>query len=473
MHARILAATTLVVSVLSPHAYAQPDPVPKNGRITIPVRLTPNDYLKPASRAYLLPEYSESIPGNRVQMFLRCFMERSNLFSQPESDRREKWNAAPLKDLPFEVRDYQKDLARDMYDAARMTQVDWQLWYFLRRDGYNTMLPDAQKMRALVSVMKTRVRGQIAARDIDGAIHTLKIIFGLAQTFESHPTLIGHLIGIACATIGLEALEELIQLPGCPSLFWSLNDLPTPILSLRMGMQGERVSLGHDCEALMNASAPVAESVILKQIDNLDKLLTVESKEEKNSKAEKAIGFKATLLNRAANAEEVTAARERVVQLGMNAANVKTWSPLHVVLIDDVLQAEHYRDEVAKFIHLPYWQAKPGMDGVLAEIKQKEKKWPGLGFVPAITTVKRAQARTEQRIGYMKILEGIRLHALNNGGFLPATLAEIKLPLPLDPATGKPYEYSVEKGVATLHGENLYPGTEMLNRYYEIRISKK
>ena len=58
---------------------------------------------------------------------------------------------------------------------------------------------------------------------------------------------------------------------------------------------------------------------------------------------------------------------------------------------------------------------------------------------------------------------------LKNGGFIPVTLAEIKLPLPLDPATGKPFEYSVDKGIATLHGENLYPGTDVLNRYYEIR----
>src|SRR5216684_1122866 len=133
MHARILVATTLVVSALSSHAHAQPEWQPKNGRVTIPVFLTPNNYLKPISRAYLLPEYSESIPGNRVQMFLRCFMEQDNFFGQAESNKREIWNATPLRALPLgEISNYGGRLIeRDMYDAARMTQVDWQLWYFL------------------------------------------------------------------------------------------------------------------------------------------------------------------------------------------------------------------------------------------------------------------------------------------------------------------------------------------------------
>src|SRR5258707_890347 len=69
--------------------------------VTLTLRLTPNDYPKPASRAYLLPEFSESIQGNRVQMFLRCFMEQDSFFGRAESERRQKWNEMPLKDLPL------------------------------------------------------------------------------------------------------------------------------------------------------------------------------------------------------------------------------------------------------------------------------------------------------------------------------------------------------------------------------------
>lgn len=230
--------------------------------------------------------------------------------------------------------------------------------------------------------------------------------------------------------------------------------------------------ISHDFEGLKTASRAVADSVISKQIDDLEMILTIEGKPEGNSKAEKPVGYKARMQARAANANEVKTAREQIVQMGLNVDLVKTWSPLHVVLIDDVMHYEHYRDELGKLMNLPYWQAKPGMEEALALINQNLKKWPTLALVPAVEKVKRAQTRTDQRLAYLQIMEGIRLHALKNGGSLPATLAEIKLPLPLDPATGKPFEYSVDKGVATLHGENLYPGTAALNRYYEIRLNK-
>src|SRR5262249_23275285 len=187
-------------------------------------------------------------------------------------EKRGKWNEMQLKDLPVsELKNYGARLIeRDMYDAARMTNVDWQLWYFVRRDGYRTLLPDVQKMRALAEALRTRVRGEIAAGDFDGALRTLKTFFGLARTMEPHPTLIGHLVGVAIATIGLNAVEELIQQPGCPNLFWALIDLPVPFMSLRAGLEGERMFISTDFEELKSATSPVADSVISAKIDSYD-----------------------------------------------------------------------------------------------------------------------------------------------------------------------------------------------------------
>jgi len=74
-----------VILVVSGQLLAQPEIEPKDGRVTYVVTLTPNDAPKPVSRCYLLPEYAESITGNRVQMFLRCFMEQDNFFGRYES----------------------------------------------------------------------------------------------------------------------------------------------------------------------------------------------------------------------------------------------------------------------------------------------------------------------------------------------------------------------------------------------------
>jgi hypothetical protein len=466
-----LAALAAVLAAAG-RAPAQPALVPKDGRVTIPVALTPSDYPKPASRAYLLPEYRESIPGNRVQMFLRCFMEQDTFYGKAETEKRLAWNALPLKDLPLaELKNYGGPLLeRDLYDAARMTGVEWQLWPFLRRDGIGTLLPDVQKLRAHAAALKTRVRGAIAAGDFDGALRTLKTLFGLARTMESHPTLIGELVGVAIATIAADAVEEFIQQPGSPNLFWALTDLPSPFLSLRAGMEGERTVISADFEALKTAADPVVDAVLLKKIDAYDEMLRPGA--ESPSPRYVAGALKAGLQARARDAAEVQAARGRLIRAGLTPEHVNVWSPLHVVLLDDEVLCEQYRDELGKWVNLPFWQAKPGMDAAEADIAKARGKPPFLELVPAFTRMKRTQARLDQRFAYLQVLEALRLYAHTHGGALPATLADTQLPVPLDPVTGRPFEYTVKDGVATLHGDNPNAGQDVTNRYYEIRMRK-
>jgi hypothetical protein len=81
--------------------------------------------------------------------------------------------------------------------------------------------------------------------------------------------------------------------------------------------------------------------------------------------------------------------------------------------------------------------------------------------------VKRAQARLDQRIALLRCVEALRIYAAEQDGKLPAKLDDIPLPLPVDPATGKPFAYKVEGKTAHLHGEPL--GVEVR---YEVTIGK-
>jgi hypothetical protein len=458
--------------VLTHPAPAQPEQEPANGRMTVSIHLTPRDYPRPASRVFLLPEFAESIQGNRVQMFLRCFMEQDNFFGKTETNRREAWNQMALADLPLaEVRDYGgRLLSRDMYDAARMTYSDWQLWYFTRRDGYRTLLPDVQKMRSLASALKTRVRGEIAAGDCLGAIHDLKTFLGLARTMEAHPTMIGGLVGTAIAMIAVSTVEELIQQPGCPNLFWALTDLPVPFMSLRASIEGERSFISSDFADLKAAADPVADSAIEKKIDSYEELFKMQGDPE-NPLARMPGGLKALFQARARDAGEVKAARQRLIQYGLEPAHVAVWTPLHVVAIEDVMVYEEYRDEMGKWLNLPYWKAKGGLAEADAAVKKMLDRSAFTWSIAAVMKLKNAMVRLDQRIAYLQIMEALRLHAFRSGA-LPATLAELKLPLPLDPVTGKPFEYTVKDGVATLHGENPMAGNPRTNRYYEISLKK-
>lgn len=487
MFSRLIQIASLAILLIAvPWIRAQTDGKTKDEKLIIAVTLVPNDYPRPALQLHLIPDATESIPGNRVQMFLRCFMEQNTfIFGESERKKREKWSQTSIADLPLKETTQQGDqkqevdltkyggrlIHQDMYDAARMNHIDWQLWYIMRRDGYKTLLPDLQGMRVLAEVIRTRARFEIAARNFDGAIHTLKTLLGLTKTMEPHPTLIGHLVGAATGKLACDALDEMIQQPGCPNLYWVLTDLPVPFLSLRPALEGERLFVGSDFESLRTANNFVNDKTILEKVGTYKELFKQHHLEGVGPPADDP---ETILQSMADDKERVKAARSRLRAAGLGA-RVELWHPLHVVLIDEIVRFEDLRDDTCKWMNLPYWEAKPGLDEADLRLGTEIGKEDSLllRFLPAIGRVKNAQARLDQRIAYLRIMEAIRLHAFKHGGALPKSLDAIKLPLPVDPFTGKAFEYSVKDGVATLHGYNEYPGNASTNRYYEIRVGKK
>jgi hypothetical protein len=77
-------------------------------------------------------------------------------------------------------------------------------------------------------------------------------------------------------------------------------------------------------------------------------------------------------------------------------------------------------------------------------------------------------ARLDRQIAALTAVEAIRSYAAAHGGALPARLEDVSdTPVPQNPVTGKPFEYRVENGSATLaDSQSLEPLT------YTIRISK-
>ncbi len=121
--------------------------------------------------------------------------------------------------------------------------------------------------------------------------------------------------------------------------------------------------------------------------------------------------------------------------------------------------------------NLPFWQAET-VGG-----QYKQTKEPALfadSFVPAVDTVLRVRGRLDQRIGLLRLVEALRLHAAENDGTLPTKLSEISLPLPLDPFTGKPFRYEAAGNTAHLRGTPP-PGMEedaSYNVHYEVIIRR-
>ena len=95
-------------------------------------------------------------------------------------------------------------------------------------------------------------------------------------------------------------------------------------------------------------------------------------------------------------------------------------------------------------------------------------------FLASYRRVRRAQGRLEQRISLLRHVEALRMYAAEHDGKLPEKLADIALPLPVDPFTGKPFRYAKDGETAHLRGSppSGEERTPAYNLHYEITIRK-
>ena len=213
--------------------------------ILIRLAVAPADAPKPALKYMLLPGLDEISPGNPVQNYLKCaFDEYHYLFGKEEFDRREKLLAMPLEVLPVSgMREIRGSALASVDRAARLENPDWQILLKLKADGISTLLPDVQQMRSLARAMQPRFRGELATGRFDDAIRSAKTMFAMARHMGEHPTLIGDLVGIAIAGQAIVGIEEMLEQPACPNLYWAIANLPDPLVPCEQGAAGERLTI--------------------------------------------------------------------------------------------------------------------------------------------------------------------------------------------------------------------------------------
>jgi hypothetical protein len=449
-----MARTLMVCALIAawPAVCLAQDP-PKPTETVVRFNVQPMAAPKPALKYQLLPELKEMSPGNPILDYMRCFAEQQNFFhSKAETDKREKWRAAPLADLPLkELHDYGRGPLTRADAAARLDTPDWQVLIKAKKEGYYLLLPEVQQLRNLASCLQLRCRVQVAERNFDEAIVTTKTTLALSRHLGEHVTLICDLVGLAIANIALRPVEEMIDQPGCPNLYWALTDLPTPFIDLRKALQGERI-MSEFLFVGIETTSPTPEATLEKVVGRIEELIKVENNTKKDARA--------WLDTRAKDASYVKSARKRLVESGLEEKAVQEFPALQVIILDEKREFEVRRDERAKWLSLPYWKVQP-----TALVEGDDSLFGG--FVPVYTKVKGAQARIDQRIALLCHVEALRMYAAEHEGKLPAKLDDVKLPLPVDPFTGKAFHYEVDGPTAIIKGSP--PKGEEANAAFNVR----
>ena len=214
---------TILWCVVLVGAARSQDPPPE---MVIRLTVDPMPAPKPALRYQLLPELREMSQGNPIPNYLKILLD------QDLSARESVLGPSAL---------------RQVDRAARMDKPDWQILPKVKTDGIGLLLPDLQKMRELAAALQGRFRDEVALRRFDDALVTAKTMFAMSRHMGEHPTLIGDLVGLAIAFIAIGPLEEMLEQPGCPNLYWALTNLPNPFISLDKGNEGEPFLFSPNC----------------------------------------------------------------------------------------------------------------------------------------------------------------------------------------------------------------------------------
>jgi hypothetical protein len=422
-----------------------------------PIRLTvhPTPAPTPALRYQLLPQVEDSSPGNRALLYYRSFSpewedwrRRPGLFDQVDQALHSPLGELRRNDLDWILRAKQFN---EVDLAARREYVDWDLTSRVRREGIEMLLPDMQSFRMTAKMLALRARLQIADQHYEEALYTLQTGYALGRDLGDAPLVISALIGVAIGTEMSNQVEELIQAPGSPNLYWALTALPSPLVSLRKPLQGERMLAYTELPELRDIESAhfsrEQEQALIGHVIRVVELM-------ENGGRSKGANWENRLLVTALAAKVYPDAKRALIARGRPAEEVERLPVFQVVMIHILHQYQRLQDDLFKWFNVPYWQAEPELakaDEQIRAAKSRLEAEPLIVFLPAIRKGYTATARLDRHIAALRCVEAIRLYAAAHDGKLPAALDQIaEVPVPIDPMTGKNFEYRLDGNKARL-----------------------
>lgn len=420
---------------------AQPEPV----RLTI--RPTPAS--TPALRYHLLPEVKDQSPGNALLLYYRAFSpEWHGILRRPEvTEKLGKWKENRHQVPDPSLKSVANTVALKEVDlAARREYCNWEMTPRLRQEGIGLLLPDVQGFRVLADFLAARARFELAEGRFDKANETLQTGLAMSRHLADAPVLIHALVGMAVATMFLDQTEVWIQTPGSPNLYWPLTDLPRPFIGLRKAYQGEKLWIEGTFPELRDLeTAPLTPAQQAAFLTHMKQLAETPGSP-----------FEDRLRLIALTVRVYPRAKQFLIDQGRKPETVEALPALQVVLLYSFHQYRRLQDESCKLFNLPYWEAMPRLREAEQLVYQAKKTGEeGLPLaslmLPAVQRVQFRQAWLDRRVALLRCIEAIRLHAAAHQGQLPAALADIKeVPIPIDPVTGRGFDYLCEGNRAIL-----------------------
>jgi hypothetical protein len=453
-------------------ACAQP---PAERTPSIKIALYPAAEPVPALKYQLLPPMIERRPGNAAVLYGKVTAEQNAFFgNQKLWENILQWLDVPFDKFPKEQvrKEFQPPL-HFLKTATRCESCDWDLP--IREEMfYSILLPDAQQARGFGRMLALQARIHIAYHEYDKAIEMLQMGYALGRHVAEQPTLVSGLVGIAIHGLMRDRMLELIQQPDAPNLYWALAALPRPMVDLRRAMETEMYSIYFSLPELRDLDKKDYPPAYWKYL--LDKTVGEFSKLMDHAPAPEVqrLGTAALTL------QGYPRAKQSLIEQGRKAEDVEKMPVAQVVLLYTLHTYDELRDDMCKWMFLPYSEAKKGLqhaDETIRDAKVRGREIVPLAamLLPAVSSVKNAEVRGQRELALLRVLEALRLYAARHGR-LPDSLKDItEVPIPPDPLRNEPFTYQAHDRLSAVLEVLGPPGTwsgEHHGARYEIELKK-
>ena len=423
---------------------------------------------------HLMPDTSEEVDGDASQLWLRAGIQVRGVHHK-WTEKEYNWagpSGTPLDKLPAkEVRALLERFlpGLDLTDrAALRTRCRWDYKPLTIRTVSMTLAMDEiTMMRETINVVSLRFRLELSERRFDDARRSAQTGLALARHLGDSDLMILDLVGIALASIMVGRLEEWVQTPDSPNLYWALSELPRPLVGIRKSIRNELGTIERSLPSLRDLRAKkLTEAQAREAYDRMFDAWTQGSFETEPT-------LMKGMARMAVVAKYYPNARKTLIAGGRSEKEVDAMPKLQVVALSFLEEYDRVRDEITKWLAVPAHQGAPEIEKIVASERANAKENAN-GFLhlmmPALAKMVHAQTRLDRAIASLRAAEALRQHVADHGK-PPATWADLKgVPAPIDPYTGKGFDafYKVINGKGVLEVPPMAGMPATLGRRYEV-----
>jgi hypothetical protein len=268
-------------------------------------------------------------------------------------------------------------------------------------------------------------------------------------------------------------------------MYWALTELPQPAIDLRRAARfemdfGPRMFPYIEHPETAEHAPEEWNRLYVQSLVDLASATGQWNMNTPEQRLDRTNQIKAALAATGLGLVGYTHAKERLIAQGMDRDEVEKMAVGKVIAIYSERIYRLFSEDFEKLWYVPFGEVKQ----LSSDLEKRLKDASVLGssedreiipmvsiLLPAVNSARGAQVRLEREIAALQIIEALRLHAAAHDGQLPGSLSDISsVPIPNNPATGKPFEYRLTGKTAVLE---LPPsdGVNAGNRRFEIQMA--